>query len=235
MWFVAGERQIIHMKSLRRTDLYFHMTVLAMTALIMACNAPAAPPIAAPTATTQPNPTAMPTPEPAPSPVAAIVQTPEAKSNADQPTILDTATIAQVGEPAPGFELTLFDGETLNLSDLEGKVVVLNFWASWCPPCRWEMPAFERIWQEYEDEGVVFVGVAVSDWEPDARAFAEQTGVTYPIGLDDSGEIARTYRPVSMPTTYFIDREGKVSRKLVSVANEAVLRLFIQGQLKESG
>ena len=120
----------------------------------------------------------------------------------------------------------------LRLSDLEGKVVVLNFWASWCPPCRWEMPFFEEMHQEYKDQGVVFLGVAISDTLENARGFAESTGVTYPIGLDTTGEISRNYNVVSLPTTFFIGREGNVERRLTSAANEGVLKVFLRGQLR---
>ena len=113
-------------------------------------------------------------------------------------------------------------------------MVVLNFWASWCPPCRWEMPAFERIWQEYQDQGVVFLGVAVSDFEEDARTFAEGVGVTYHLGMDTTGEIATTYRILGMPTTYFIDRQGNVAKTLINAANEGVLRVFLAGQLSKN-
>lgn len=126
-----------------------------------------------------------------------------------------------------------FDGETLRLSDLEGNVVVLNFWASWCPPCRWEMPFFEEMQQEYEDQGVVFVGVAISDTMENVRAFAESVGVTYPNGLDATGEIARNYGVVSLPTTFFIGRDGNVERRLSSAANEGVLKIFLRGQLRQ--
>jgi thiol-disulfide isomerase/thioredoxin len=132
---------------------------------------------------------------------------------------------------AHDFEMTLFSGETLALSDLQGQVVVLNFWASWCPPCRWEMASFETMYQEYRDQGVIFVGVAVSDFEEDAREFAELTGVTYPLGRDLSG-ISRDYRVLSLPTTVFIDTEGQIARTLRNAANEAVLRLFIEGQIR---
>jgi peroxiredoxin len=138
------------------------------------------------------------------------------------------------GSAAPDFEIALLGKEgMLRLSDFKGKVVVLNFWASWCPPCRWEMPDFERMWQEYRDKDVVFLGVAVADFEDKALGFAEKTGVTYPLALDATGEVAKDYGITSMPTTYFIDREGKVARRLVSVANKGVLRVFLEGQLKQ--
>ena len=124
-----------------------------------------------------------------------------------------------------------FDGETLRLSDLEGKVVVLNFWASWCPPCRWEMPFFEEMHQEYEDRGVAFVGVAISDTLENVKGFAESAGVTYPVGLDETGEIGRSYEVFSLPTTFFIGRNGNIERRLSSAANEGVLKVFLRGQL----
>ena len=135
------------------------------------------------------------------------------------------------GLVARDFELALLDGESLQLFELRGSVVVLNFWASWCPPCRWEMPAFESIWREYRDRGVVFVGVAVSDQRSDAQAFADKVGVTYPLGLDDSGDITRAYKVLKLPTTILIDREGNEARKIVNAANEAVLRIFLDGLL----
>lgn len=136
-------------------------------------------------------------------------------------------------EDAPPFDLTLFNQETLSLADLDGKVVVLNFWASWCPPCRFEMPDFEAAWKEYRDQGVVFVGVAVSDSEEDARSFAEETGVTYPIGLDGEGVTSVAYEVTSLPTTVFIDREGRIVRRLAARANMGALKIFLRGLLGE--
>ena len=152
-------------------------------------------------------------------------------------------TVNSMATPHPGtmrsestgaeLELMLFDGGFLRLSDLNGNPVVLNFWASWCPPCRWEMPSFERIWREYQDRGIVFVGVAVSDSEPDARAFAEKIGVTYPLGLDETGKWAREYEVLGLPTTVLIDAQGNQSRRIANPANDAVLRLFLNGLLSE--
>ena len=158
------------------------------------------------------------------------------KSLVPAPTIVPfttTSAIAKLNEPAPDFELEFFTGEKLRLSDLKGKVVVLNFWASWCPPCRREMPGFEKTWQEYKEQGVVFIGVAVQDYEPDSRAFAEEVGVTYPIGMDWDGRIFDMYRPTAMPTTFMINRDGIVSRRIVNYANEAMLRIFLKGQLDQ--
>ena len=137
------------------------------------------------------------------------------------------------GKAAPDFDLTLLNGGSFRLSDHLGKVVVLNFWGSWCPPCRWEMPDFQEMYQEYRDDGVVFVGIAVPpDDEEDARAFTEKIGVTYPVGLDPEGELLIKYRVTSFPTTYLIDREGTEQRKF-GIANKAVLKLFLKSGLLE--
>ena len=211
------------------------MVVIALSAA--ACGQAASP---SPTATPRPANTA--TPEPTPAPTATAVPTPaptatarpahtSAALPAPTPIKVQTRATKESGK-AFDFEIETFDGETLRLSDLEGKVVVLNFWASWCPPCRWEMPFFEEMHQEYKDQGVVFLGVAISDTLENARGFAESTGVTYPIGLDTTNEISRDYNVVSLPTTFFIGREGNIERRLTSAANEGVLKVFLRGQLR---
>jgi thiol-disulfide isomerase/thioredoxin len=191
-----------------------------------------APPTATPSLPSTPLQTATPNPTPSPIATAMPTATPDPSTPTPAPT---PATIRSSGDGpmAHDFELTLVNGEILALSDLRGKVGVLNFWASWCPSCRWEMPAFETMYQEYRDQGVIFVGVAVSDFEEDAREFAEMTGVTYPIGLDLTG-ISRDYHVLTLPTTVFIDSEGRVARTLKNAANETVLRLFIEGQIRQN-
>ena len=137
------------------------------------------------------------------------------------------------GSIAPDFLITAFDGKTYRLSEHREKGVVLNFWASWCGPCRWEMPYFEENWKEYQDN-ILFVGVAVRDFEEQARLFSELTGVTYPNGLDNNGEIAAIYNVTSMPTTYFIDKDGLIVRGLIGATNEGTLKWFIDNLFKNT-
>lgn len=122
-----------------------------------------------------------------------------------------------VARPAPPFTLTLFDGGVLRLEDLRGKVVFLNFWASWCPPCRAEARALEAAWRQQKDRGIVFVGVNIQDKEPDARRFLEEFGVTYPNGMDQGARIAIDYGVWGLPETFFVDPEGRITSKHVGV------------------
>ena len=190
----------------------------------------------------QPLPTETPGSDPTPNAIpTSPTVTPQPTPSTPEPTVTATpaptprtilSTSSTDGEAAPDFEVETFDGETLKLSDLNGKVVVLNFWASWCPPCRWEMPFFETMWQEYQEQGVVFLGIAMSDTLENVKAFAEEAGVTYPVALDTTTEIARDYEVLTLPTTYFIGKDGNIERKLTSAANEGLLKVFLRGQLR---
>lgn len=118
-----------------------------------------------------------------------------------------------VAKHAPSFTLTLFDGGTLTLKELQGKAVLLNFWASWCVPCRAEARALESAWQKYKDRGVVFLGVDIQDKEEDARTFMKEFGITYLNGRDASGKIAVDYGVWGIPETFFIDPQGRITYK----------------------
>jgi len=117
----------------------------------------------------------------------------------------------EIGKPAPEFTLPLFDGGEISLSDLRGKVVVINFWASWCDPCREEAPVLERMWREYRDRGVVFLGVNYVDVESEARKYMQEFDVTYPNGPDVGQKIARAYRIRGVPETFFVDQQGNIA------------------------
>jgi cytochrome c biogenesis protein CcmG/thiol:disulfide interchange protein DsbE len=117
----------------------------------------------------------------------------------------------KIGGPAPAFSLRRLDTNgTLALASLRGKPVVLNFWASWCVPCKGEAKMLEDAWQRYRSQGVVFVGINWHDVKSDARRFLDHHGVTYPTVLDGSGSITDRYGVVGVPETYFIDRRGRL-------------------------
>ena len=126
------------------------------------------------------------------------------------------ATLPSVGElnrPAPDLTLPTLDGDTLRLADLRGKVVLVNFWGTWCEPCKEETPALQAAYQRLQSEGLVIVGVNLRRQEPgdDAvRDFVRQYGVTYPIALDVEGEAARLFQISPIPVSYFIDPEGTI-------------------------
>jgi cytochrome c biogenesis protein CcmG/thiol:disulfide interchange protein DsbE len=113
------------------------------------------------------------------------------------------------GDEAPDTTFALLDGGSMALSDLRGTPVVLNFFAEWCPPCVQEMPDFEAVHQELGDE-VAFVGIDVRDAVDKGKEIVEETGVTYTIGRDPSGEIFQSFDAVNMPTTVLLDEDGVV-------------------------
>ena len=189
------------------------------------------PPAPSPTVVPTPASTSVPPSTPSPVPTQTPVPPTSTPRPAPTATPLPPADPSELA-PARDIELTLLDGTgTLSIAELTGQVVVLNFWASWCPPCRQEMPSFQAIAEEFADQGVVFFGVAVSDTEADASGFAEMVGVTYPLALDRTGNVTRAYSVRQMPTTFVIDRRGVVVRRIENIANEGVLRVFIRGQL----
>lgn len=131
-------------------------------------------------------------------------------------------------QAAMGFSLPSLRGaEHITLAAFKGKVVVLNFFASWCGPCALEAADLERAWQANKHSGAVFLGIAVQDQPDDARAFLRRHGVTYPAAIDTTGAVMQAYRVVGIPTTYFLDPEGRIAGQHVGifVGDEGVNRL----------
>ena len=111
---------------------------------------------------------------------------------------------------APDFTLSTFDGQSVKLSDMRGKVVVINFWASWCVPCRDEAAFLQKTWDAYKGRDVVFVGVDWVDPETDAKAYIKQYNITYLNGPDLGSAISPLYKIKGVPETYFVGRDGKL-------------------------
>ena len=116
-------------------------------------------------------------------------------------------------EVAPDFRLTLMGGGEVSAEELRGSVVMLDFWASWCPPCRDEAPVLAQVYEEYRDRGVEFVGVNLWDNAGDAELFLQQQGHRYPNGIDEGGKIAISYGVRGIPEKFFIDQDGLIVRK----------------------
>ncbi len=137
-----------------------------------------------------------------------------------------------IGQQAPSFNLTSFSGETIRLGELRGKAVMINFWSSWCPPCRDEAPVLEAAWKEYKEGGVVFVGVDIQDKEEDARAFIQEFRITYKNGWDPTGRVAVNYGVWGIPETFFLDREGRITHKHVGALSMPVITAKLDQALR---
>ncbi len=114
----------------------------------------------------------------------------------------------QRGFPAPDLSLETLEGETIALSDLRGQVVIINFWATWCPPCRAEMPALQKVYEQYRDQGLTILAVNQQESNQRVADFTGQFGLTFPILMDRDGRVFARYRVTALPTTFFVDREG---------------------------
>lgn len=139
-----------------------------------------------------------------------------------------------VGRPAAEFSLRTFAGETVSLHGLRGKVVVLNFWASWCyPACYEEAPVLERGWQAYRDQGVLVLGVDIQDTREAAEKFIRDFTLTFPNAPDPGGRVSIEYGVYGVPETFFIDRRGRIRGKHVGAVTEEALRANVERLLGE--
>jgi cytochrome c biogenesis protein CcmG/thiol:disulfide interchange protein DsbE len=134
-----------------------------------------------------------------------------------------TSDPPQVGSPVPDFALTALDGSPMNLSGQQGKPVVVNFFASWCAPCREEAAALEQTWRAYQDRGVQFFGIAYKDADSKAQAFLDEFDVSYPSTVDPSNRTARSYGLTGVPETFVIDQQGLLVRHFLGPISQAQL------------
>lgn len=116
---------------------------------------------------------------------------------------------------APAFSFTTFDGQQVSSEELRGKGIVLNFWASWCDPCRQEAAMLESNWQREQNNGIVFLGLDYLDQSPAAKAYMQEFGVTYPSGPDLQSDAARRYGIKGVPETFFIDPQGNITEIVI--------------------
>lgn len=128
---------------------------------------------------------------------------------------------------APDFTLTTLEGENIHLADLRGRAVILNLWASWCPPCRAEMPALQRVSLDYTQNDLMILAVNLTsqDSREAAAQFAQENSLTFPILLDETGEVGALYQTSALPTTFFIAADGTIREMIVGgPISEALLR-----------
>jgi cytochrome c biogenesis protein CcmG, thiol:disulfide interchange protein DsbE len=151
------------------------------------------------------------------------------------PQVAAAFAVGAPGEEAPAFVLTTLTGDQVSLESLRGEVVLVNFWATWCPPCRVEMPGFERVYRERKDEGFTVVGLSTDQTgrAPVERFLADRQ-ITFPNALA-AGGVVRDFGGVrGLPTSFLIDREGRIRHKVVGIFAEPALRMAVDRLLAES-
>lgn len=145
-------------------------------------------------------------------------------------------TSPREGFPAPDFTLDQLGGGQVTLSQLRGNVVMINLWASWCAPCRIEMPAIEKVYRTYKGQGFVVLGLNTTyqDSEIEAAAFVKQLDLTFPILLDRSGATSNRYQLRALPSTYFVDRTGTIRAAVFGSMNDALIESKVQELIKKA-
>ncbi len=158
----------------------------------------------------------------------ATAVAPTATALSANPSQPQRPTVPEVGALAYDLTLATLDGDEVTLSDLRGKAVMLNFWASWCGPCRIEIPHMIALYDEYRDSGFEILAVNLRENPAQVQAFADQLGMNFPIALDTNGQVGAAYYVRAIPTTYFLDSEGVIRFIHRGTLSEAALRDYIE-------
>lgn len=143
--------------------------------------------------------------------------------------------VTRVQQPVPEFTLSLLDEGELVLSEWIGRPIVINFWASWCSPCRDEAMGLERTWRLYKDRGALFVGINVQDTDKSAEDYVNEFGITYPNGRDVDGKTTVDYGVIGLPVTFFVNKDGIVERRWVGAIPEAQLVDWVDALVSGAG
>jgi peroxiredoxin len=131
---------------------------------------------------------------------------------------------------APDFTLKTLDGQTVKLSDFRGKKVILNFWATWCPPCRAEIPDMQQFYAKHKTEGIEILAVNATETEKSTKnikKFAETYGMTFPILLDEKSDVAHTFQAQTIPTSYIIDTHGVIQKRMIGPMSYEQMKQFL--------
>lgn len=125
------------------------------------------------------------------------------------------SSVAQIGKKAPAFKLQDLDGQSVALGNLRDKPLLLNFWATWCPPCRSEMPYIQQVYDEWSDKGLVVLAINIGESSSKVKEFMQSYSLSFPILLDTTQKVTQIYNIGGIPTTFFIDEEGIIQEKII--------------------
>ncbi len=147
----------------------------------------------------------------------------------------DFSTIpAQVDYPAPEIDgVFALNGEPVALSDYRGSVVLVNLWATWCPPCKQEMPTLQAFYEKYKSQGFVLIGIDQGETEPQVASFIQEFELTFPIWLDQNSEAGRAFKTINLPSSYVIDRNGQVRLMWIGGISKKNLEKYVPTLIKE--
>lgn len=141
----------------------------------------------------------------------------------------ENETLVKVGMKVPEFKVKMFDGQTIDIKDLQGKVVLLNFWATWCPPCRMELSHVQKeIIDRFKDKDFVFLPISRQDTYDKIKVFREQTGYTFPMGMDPDRKIYALFATASIPRNFVIDKKGKITFMEIGYSEESFKKIIAE-------